>query len=294
MSRQAAIHDTGYQAYGGPRTAQARRFLVIARNLIATSWRQKWGVRLPILLTGLVTIISCVVIYLQRFAVARFAEQAGNPLLQADRIVMKASISLGVLGFVLAARVACAAVADDLRVGAFTFYFARSIRPVDYMAGKFLGVFAVVGMPMFAAPLVLAIFRTTLCDSWSELTATIDLVPRAMLYGFLATGAYALPGLALGALLKKRLPAQAAYAAYYLVLGGIAEAASQALRIRELRLLALHDAVAVVGRAIFEQPMSRDPSAALAGAMVVAVGAAAAALVARRVKRAELSGLGGG
>ena len=291
---KAAIHDTGYQAYAGTRTAQARRFLVIARNLLSTAWRQKWGVRLPVMMTGLVTIIACVVIYLQRFAVARFAEQADNPLLQADKIVMKASIALGVIGFVLAARIACAAVADDLRVGSFTFYFARSIRPVDYMAGKFLGVFLVVGVPMFCAPVVLAIFRTTLCDSWDELIHTIDLIPRAMLYGALATGAYALPGLALGALLKKRLPAQAAYAGYYLVVGGIFEVAAEETKIPELRVLALHDAVAIVGRAIFELPMRRDPSAVLAGLAVVVVGVFAAALVARRVKRAELAGLGGG
>lgn len=294
VPRTGTIHDQGYQAYAGARTAQHRRFAAIARNVLGTAWRQKWGVRLPVMLTGLVTVIFCVVIYLQRFAVARFADQAANPLLQADRIVMKAALSLGVIGFVLAVRVACTAIADDLRVGAFTFYFARSIRPIDYVLGKLLGVGLIVGIPMLGGPLVLAIFRTALCDSWAELASTIEIVPRAALYGLLATGAYALPALAAGALLKKRLPAQAAYGAYFFVVGGLAEAAAEELQSPSLRVIALHDAVAIVGRAIFGEAMRRDPSPVLAGIAVAAFGLVGALVVIRRVRRAELAGLGGG
>ncbi len=41
---KAEIHDLGYSRYVGARTAPGRRFLVIARNVLAIGWRSRWGV----------------------------------------------------------------------------------------------------------------------------------------------------------------------------------------------------------------------------------------------------------
>ena len=46
------IHDQGYQRYRGERLPQSRRFLVIARNVMAVAWKSRWGVKLPVLGAG--------------------------------------------------------------------------------------------------------------------------------------------------------------------------------------------------------------------------------------------------
>jgi hypothetical protein len=230
-----------------------------------------------------------------RYAFQLAGPDRGTPFMQADRVVLEVSASLGLIGFVLGLRVGCMSIADDLRVGAFQFYFSRTIRPADYVLGKLLGVALVVAIPMLGAPLVLTIFRLLLSDTWSESWTTAAKLPGAVIFGLAGTAAYALPAAACGALMQRRLAAQALYAGFYLIgqfmIEGVAEALEQPL----VRALEPGLDVVVIGQDVFDVAgQSGLPPTWAAVAVLALYGLAGVLLVHRRVARAETAGLGGG
>jgi ABC-2 type transport system permease protein len=293
---QGAIHDLGYAPYTGPRTPPSRRFWVIAENEVAVAWRQKWAVKVPLFFTAAFTLVALVSMYLLRNELAEVMRHGGVPLPRPDEIIFTMVILVySFLGFLLAMAVACPSIADDLRLGAFQFYFSRPIRPRDYVFGKLLGLFAIVGLPLFAGPVLLALFRVLLSGSLEQAVAAAGVVLRAVALGLLATAAVLLPAVATGALARRRAMAQALYAVYYLLVGGIATSLSSTLDFPWVRLIATNADLATLGRALFGiVPEPHDPPAWAAAAAIGVIGGACAYLVMSRVKRAETAGLGGG
>ena len=47
-------------------------------------------------------------------------------------------------------------IAGDMQSGAFTFYFARSTRPIDYVLGKLGGLGVLVAGLVFVFPVIVA------------------------------------------------------------------------------------------------------------------------------------------
>jgi len=289
------IHDLGYEAYRGPRMPPSRRFLVIARNVSAVAWQSRWGVRLPFMLAVGTTLAASVVMYVVRDRLFEMVRDRGVPIPRAEQIIFFAWLFLRLSGYILAAIVACAAVANDLRMGAFQFYFSRPLRPRDYVLGKLLGVTLVVGVPMFCGPVVLALVRLLFADSLGHAGQLLPILPRAALLGILGTAALSLPAMALGALLGKRQPAQALFVVYFVVLTTAATAMADFLHVPELNLLNIGKDVEVIGRTLFGVALERhDPDPWLAGGTLAVICGLSLAAIGSRVSRAETASLGGG
>lgn len=284
-TKVGTIHDVGYQPYRGPRTPPARRFWAITRNVWTMALGGR-GTRFTLIATAM-TFLGAAVFMIVMARTARFG--------RVDRVVFTATEFFSFWGFLLSLSVACAAVADDLKLGAFQFYFARPIRPRDYVIGKLLGIMAVVGVPMFAGPVSLAILRLLLTDSLSEAASLAIVIPKAIALGLVATAAFALPAAGLGALVRGRTAARAAYAIYYLVVASVVDGLAQAsARLSWLKLLVAHADVFTVGRALFDfQPRAHDPPAWAAAAAVAVIALAGFFVVHHRVRSAETAGLGG-
>src|SRR5262249_50077530 len=114
--------------------------------------------------------------------------------------------------------------------GAFTFYFARSVRPRDYVLGKLTGMLAVTGAIMFAGPLLLALARLGLSEDTDQLIKLLPIVPKAFALGVLGTLAFATVPLAFSALIRNPRHATAMWAAYYLVIGGMMYVLSRVMK----------------------------------------------------------------
>ena len=289
------IHDLGYEAYRGPRMPPSRRFLVIARNMFGVAWKSRWGVKVPILYALGVTLAASVVMYVVRDRLFDMVRDRGVPIPRADQIIFFAWNFLSLSGYILAAIIGCAAVANDLRMGAFQFYFSRPLRPRDYVLGKLLGVTLVVGVPMFCGPVLLALVRLLFADSLGHAAQLLAILPRAALLGVLGTAALTLPAMALGAVLAKRQPAQALFVVYFVVLTTAAKAMAELLRTPELSLLDIANDVEVIGRTLFGVALERnDPNPWLAGGTLAVVCGSSLAAIWWRVSRAETASLGGG
>jgi hypothetical protein len=289
---QAEIHDLGYAPYRGPRTPPARRFAVIARNVVAVAWRSRWGVKLPVILAAGTTFAAAVVMYVLRLQLAETVRARGAPIPKAEAIVFMAGAFYEFSAFLLGAVVGCAAIANDLRMGAFQFYFARALRPRDYVAGKLVGLALVVGIPMLLGPLVLAIMRLVYADSLEQALALAPVVPRALLHGLLGTLAYTLPAAAAGALAQKRQLAQALYAVYFMLIVPAAFGLSEGLELPIIRAISLPNDLSVLGEWIFGLPHNPDDPPVWASALSLAIFSTLSfAAVWTRVRRAETAGL---
>jgi hypothetical protein len=287
------IHDLGTTRYEGPRTPQGRRFGTVARNVFGVSWRSRWGVKFPILISITTTIAASVVMYVLRDKLATTVRRRGVPLPRAEQIIFFAESFYQFSGFLLTTVVACASIANDLRLGAFQFYFARPIRKRDYVAGKLLGLALVVGVPMFAGPMTLAIVRLLFADSARQALDLAPILLRALALGLVGTTVFVMTGAGLGAMTRKKEPAQALFAIYFLLIAPAAQAISVPLEIPSIRALSLSQDIMVIGRKLFGVPLDRfDPPVALAALAALTLAGAGFALVVQRVRSAEVAGLG--
>jgi hypothetical protein len=264
--------------------------------VLQVAWRARWGVRVPVLLAGAGTAAAAVVMWVLRDRLATAVRAQGLPIPVPDDVVYHMVVIVyGLLGFVISLTVASPSVADDLRSGAFQFYFSRPIRARDYVLGKVLGLFLVVGLPMVGGPLALALVRLLMAEDWAQAASLSALVPKALLLGLVGTAAHVLPAAGLGALVRQRRMSQAAFAIYYLVVSPLAVGLADLSRVPWPRLASLSADMRTVGRALFGiDPDPLDPPLWAAAASLVALSGVALWIVQRRVRRAEIAGLGGG
>jgi hypothetical protein len=294
MKPAAEIHDLGYTRYTGERVPPRQRYRVIARNLVGVAWRSRWVAKLAVIASVGITLAAGVAMYVLRSTLFETVRARGADIPRAEQIIFAADQFYELAAFILAVVWGCAAVANDLRLGAFQFYFARALRPRDYVAGKLLGLALLIGIPMFAGPVALALIRLFLADGAAQALQLAPVVLRAVGLGLAGTAAYVLPVAGIGALTRKRQTAQALFAIYWLLICPAAFALSWPLRLSWIRLISMPSCLSVVGHWLFDvAPDAYSPPVwAAAVALVVACGAGLA-LVARRVSDAAYRGLGG-
>jgi ABC-2 type transport system permease protein len=289
---ETAIHDLGYEPYRGPKTPHHGRFWVIARNVFAVAWRSKWGVRLPLFATVGTVISATVFLYVVRYSLTQLVGTRGlGALLRAEMILFGALRFFELSAFVLATMAGTAAIANDLRMGSFQFYFSRPVRRLDYVFGKLFGLTLLIGIPLFLGPVVVSIMIVLM--AWSNAGQVIHLVPETMAYGLYATLAYVIPAAGLGALVQKRQAAQALYAIYVMLLSTAAVGLSVPLRFSWLRLLSVNHDLDTFGRWLYViAPTDNDPPVWAALTALAVIISAGLAMIWARVSRAETAGLG--
>jgi hypothetical protein len=238
--QKAEIHDLGYQRYEGTRTPVRFRFWAIAENVFRLAWRQKFLVRGPMFISGAIVGVIGVVMYLTRFTLKRVVDGPfGAFIPREDLMTVVALEGFRMMSFVLALAVASAAVADDLKQGAFQFYFSRAIRRGDYILGKVLGVAMVVGVPLLGGPLLISILRLFYAGDFGQVLGELHLLLRALAFGIPATLAFALIPLGVSALLGQKRLAQIAVALGYILVGFAAEISAEQLDIPEINMLSI-------------------------------------------------------
>jgi ABC-type transport system involved in multi-copper enzyme maturation permease subunit len=295
-SAGAAIHDLGYKRYVGTRRPQSTRWRVIVGNLVTTSWRGWWRMKMWIIGAILTTVGIGVPMYISRHEIFDQLKQQGVPMTWADALLPMSFQFYSWFGFVLGATVAAAQVARDLRAGAFEFYFSRPVRPVDYMLGKVGGVTLVMACALAAGPLLLSLFRVGLSREVDEILPNLVLVPRTALVGLVAALAYAAVPLALSTLSPRPRITIAMWVAFYFVFGGIASGLAHGLGRPDLAALSISDALVGFSFGIYgvEPLFQAVPSIGASTAALCGYTAVGLAVLHARVRRAERAGLGGG
>ncbi len=221
---ESAIHDLGYKRYVGSRQAPSQRWRVIMRHQIATGWATFWRYKAWMIGAVIVTVVAAAFIFIatdRTFHLGR-----GVQTTFANMALPLALDWYGKLAFIVSLRIGVTVIAGDLQSGAFTFYFARSTRPVDYLLGKLTGYGVLVGGILIVGPFLVACMRLGLqgYDNLSDLAPQLWLLPETLAIGVIATIAYTAIPLGFSALIANRRYALGVWAAWYLIAGSIAGA----------------------------------------------------------------------
>lgn len=294
---RAAIHDLGYKRYVGTRRPQSSRWRVIVRNQVAMAWRGWWQVKLWLAAAAMITVGTGVPMYLARNQIFEDAVGSGMPMTWADALIPMAFGFYPWVAFIVSLTVLAGVVARDLRAGAFEFYFSRPVRPIDYVLGKVGGAALIMAFFLLVGPLLLALFRIGLSRSTDELVRTLSVVPKALLVGAVSSVVFALLPLAFSSISTRPRHTIAAWAAFFLLVGGIALGIAVGAGIPELAALDVRTAINGFAYGVFDVqfisfravPPLWACTAALAG-----YGGLSLALLVWRLRRAQRAGLGGG
>jgi hypothetical protein len=231
VAERGTIYDLGYKRYVGTRRPQSTRWRVILRNQIATGWKTWWRYKAWLVAAVINTMVAATFIFamsdktfhfgrggfgkgISRMITTRFADAA---LPFAFGFFIK-------IAFIISVTIGASIIAGDLQSGAFTFYFARSTRPRDYVLGKLTGYGALIALPVMGGAFVIACMRVGFAgyDNASELASQLVLLPTTLAVAGLVTLVFTAVPLGFSALVPNRRNALGLWAAYYLIGGTIA------------------------------------------------------------------------
>lgn len=219
------IHDLGYQRYAGQKAPTSARWRVIVRHQISTAWRTWWRFKSAMFLAIIVSFIAGGLLYLvsdERIRTIGRISGGDAALTFSDGVIPMAMTWYHRAAFLASLTVTASVVASDIGSGAFTLYFARSVRPRDYILGKLGGVAILAAILTIAGPLLLAGLRLGLCETREQVIATLPVLGKVALLGGMASIVYSVVPLGFSAIVSDRRYALAVWAAYYLVVGTMA------------------------------------------------------------------------
>ena len=214
---RAVIHDIGYARYAGERRPPSSLWRVIMRHHLSYGWKTIWRFKPWLFAAVVITVVVGVLMYVSQNTLFENLRRQGGPLRFLDGLLPYMYRFYVTPAFFLSMTVGAAVVARDRETGAFTFYFSRPVRPIDYVIGRLIGMTILMAIIIALGPVLLAMFRIGLARSTSEAVDLIPWVGRALLVGVLASVAYAALPLAASSLAGKRTNALGMWAAYYVI-----------------------------------------------------------------------------
>jgi hypothetical protein len=290
------IHDLGYKRYVGTRRSFETRWQVIMRHQIATAWKGWWRFKVWLIAGMLATAIVGGVMYFMSGRMFRMISGLGGEMIKfADGLLPWSTLLYCKVGFIVSLVLCSTIVAGDVQSGAFTFYFARSVRARDYVIGKLAGLCLLVGLIMLVGPFVLAGVRLGLSDDVDQLLGLLPLVYKAIALGVVGTLIYAAVPLGFSAVVANRRYAMAMWAAYYVVVGSMAQGLGLVIS-PGIAAIDLASSLQAVANTLFDARLRGTRMNVPAEAALISIGVhvvAAIGVVFWRVRSAQHSGIGG-
>jgi ABC-type transport system involved in multi-copper enzyme maturation permease subunit len=217
-----AVHDLGYQRYVGIRRPPSTRWRVVMRHQIATGWKTWWRYKAALgLAVGTTAVWGGLMFFLTNIPFRGLGGLGEAALSFSDATVPMSMEYFCRVGFFASMVIGATVIAGDVESGTFAFYFARSVRPRDYVLGKLAGFGVIVASLVVVGPVLLAALRIGMYDTQEDVLEHLVLVPKAFLIGAIAAVTYTAVPLGFSALAATRRNALMLWAAYYLVLGTV-------------------------------------------------------------------------
>jgi hypothetical protein len=290
------IHDLGYRRYLGHRRAVDTRWIVIMRHQLAEAWKTWWRFKVWLVAAALATAIASGFLYFASDRVFRVIGGLGGQVIRfADGILPSSTLWYCKIGYIVSLTTSATVIASDLQSGAFTFYFARSVRPRDYVLGKLAGLGVLLSLIMLAGPLALAGLRLGLADP-DELIALSPILGKALVIGVLGTLIYTAVPLGFSALLGSPRYAIALWATYYLLIGEMAKRLAHVAG-PAVAAIDLPTALQTVALDLFDLQRTQSDHLAMSTSIalisILGHAALAIAVVHWRVRLAQRTGVGG-
>jgi ABC-type transport system involved in multi-copper enzyme maturation permease subunit len=247
---KAKIYDLGYKRYLGTRRSQATRWQVITRDQIAQGWKKWFRWKLALGLATLITAIVGAILVFTHSDKMGGLKQSGTLVKMVDQLVFSSFDYYTKCAFIMAIA-AASVVASDLKSGAFTFYFARPVRPIDYVLGKFMALFVAQASVILVPMLIIAGVRCGL-SSRGDLVHNLGYLPKALVIGTVASLEYAALSLAFSSMFTNRWANVATWCGYYLLLSNAFVVVGFVTKIWPLMCLEPHTAVTCLAYGLYD------------------------------------------
>lgn len=137
---RSGINPIGYRPWTGERTRHVYRLYVISRSIFSEKIRSK-GV-LVLLFIGIILVHAFPLMFK---VLIPHEGLTADDMIEGENSIFGGGLFL-ILSMLLAAVVSSDLISRDLSDNSFVLYFSRPIRPVDYLAGKLGGGFAVMSV----------------------------------------------------------------------------------------------------------------------------------------------------
>jgi hypothetical protein len=292
--KKGVIHDLGYARYAGERLPPSTLWRVIMRQHLAYAWKTRWRLKPWILGALMITVGVGVVLWVSKNSIIGMMSQRGVGPTWLSGAIPFAYQFYRIPAFMISMTIGAAIIARDREVGAFTFYFSRPVRPLDYVLGKLTGQIALMALVFLAGPVALGLYSLGLTESTSGAVDQLKILPKVLVIGVLGTLAYATVPLAISAMAPRRTIALAVWAGYYIMVSTII-AQLGALVWLPLKAFDLASAMEALAMRLFEVKLQGDELAPLwaAIASLVAQSVIAIAILMKMVQREAEGSVGG-
>jgi ABC-2 type transport system permease protein len=222
MSNQpasSAIADLSYRNYDGPISGPGGRWIIIARTMILKALRLR-SLWVFTILSGWYYVVMVVVLFfLQQFG---GTSEQGGAAFQAfvDRLVWKDQFVHG-FGFsqhlllVVTLLVGAGTIANDNRANSLLVYLSKPCRKIDYLIGKWLGVFVPILIVITIPTLVFYFYGLLSFRDQGFFSSDRWLLAKVLCLLPLAAAIHASFILAISSMFKQGTVAGAVYAGIY-------------------------------------------------------------------------------
>lgn len=221
------IADVSYRNYDGPLQSHAVRWWAIALSTIRQNVnRRKYGYWIPAVLIGIVYLFQAIIFYVTANLRQQVESQGGflpggppNPY----SFTLYTSFTWTYLFlFSAALTVGSASIAADNRANALLVYLSKPLTRVDYLIGKWVGVFLLLAALSTIPAILLYLFFLITYYSDGFLTGNGGLWWRVLVVSLMAPAVHASLIVGISAWSKTPRVAAATYAAFYFISGNLA------------------------------------------------------------------------
>lgn len=212
------IADLSYRNYDGPLEKPINRWWAIAKTTMSLGFRKKWGFWALTLLAGFPYLFMIVMLYVMDALAQNVPLGQKNPLL--ERMAWKNPFLVAfsfsqIWLLLLALLIGIGAIANDNRANALLVYLSKPISRLDYLIGKWVGIFIpitlVVGVPI----LVFYGYCFMSYRDYGFVTENPSLLPRLLVMMLIPGAVHASVALGISSLFNQGRLAGATYAGVY-------------------------------------------------------------------------------
>jgi hypothetical protein len=288
------IRDLGYHRYEGPRLPHRSRYRVLISRTLSLEWAS--GLVKTAFILGMFPMVVCgVVIFLKVKAQQLLASQGVPPEILADKIenpsfwVFYCAYWCQIwFAFCLGLLCGAPAISDDVRTGAFQFYFARPVSKGHYLLGKLVPVWLFVLLVTVPPALLLSLLRMALSKTGAEVWQSVPLIFSTLIYGLVSSAVLSLLPLAMSALGKRSGAIQGAWADIFFMPWIRGETLASATGVPYAALVSIPTNLRLLGQRLYGMPQSYPVAWYLPAAILVLLVAASALVLLRRLERVEV------
>jgi ABC-type transport system involved in multi-copper enzyme maturation permease subunit len=284
------IRDLGYKPYEGELLPHRNRYRVLISRAMSLAWAS--GLVKTTIILGMFPAVICGVVMFFKFKTIQILAQNPNVPIRLDdpgSLVFTCIFWCQIwFAFVISLLVAAPAISEDVRTGAFQFYFARPVSKNHYLLGKVAPTALLVLIVSLGPALLLAVLRVGLSQSGGEAWRNLTWVLGTLAYGPVYALVLALPAVALSSLGRRSGSIQGVWAAGFFITWLLGEGIAAGADLPYAALISIPTNLRMVGQLIYGMTPAYDMPWYLPAGVLVALVAGSALLLLRRLERVEV------